>query len=137
MAGQLSNDTTYFASNVSVGGTDANGSAFGNLWVGSTISAPTVAVLGATYSSGVSASRATVSTILALQSSVATVDFKEGTMLSWRTIAASALTASAANTNVRDKEVVLVAGGASGMSIAVYSNGTVYIFNSAASAKAT
>lgn len=137
MAGFLSDGTTTISSNVSIGGSNSNGAAFGNLWVGSSISSPSVTVLTATYTSGISASRVTASSFLKLQSSVATADFAEGTVLSWRTIAASALTASAANTNVRDKEVVWVMGGASGVSLAIYSNGTVYIFNSAASAKAT
>lgn len=56
--GVLSTDTTGF-SNVSVGGTNANGQVFGQMWVGSVISAPTINVLGATYTSGISASRVT------------------------------------------------------------------------------
>lgn len=86
--------------------------------------------------SGVSTSRVT-SQYYGVQSSAGTINPNFGTLLSWRTIAASALTASAAATSVRADEVVLIAGGASGMSLAVYSNGTVYIFNSAASAKYT
>jgi hypothetical protein len=72
-----------------------------------------------------------------VQSSIGTINPNFGTLLSWRTIAASALTVSAAATNVRVDEVVLVIGGASGASLAVYSNGTVHIFNSAISAKYT
>jgi hypothetical protein len=87
--------------------------------------------------SSLSGSRATIGSYLAIQNSAGTVDFGQANVLSFRTIAASALTASAGNTNVRDREIVLVAGGASGMSLAVYSNGTIYIFNSAVSAKAT
>jgi hypothetical protein len=87
-------------------------------------------------SSSLSGSRATIGTYLAMQSA-GTVDLGQSALLSCRTIAASALTVSAANTNIRDREIVLVAGGASGMSLAIYSNGTVYIFNSAISAKAT
>src|SRR5690242_4211503 len=110
MAGDLSGGTTGF-SNLSIGGNDANGTLFGNIWAGSTISAPTVSVLQATYSSGVSASRGTFSSFMNLQSSVATADFAQGTVLSWRTIAASSLTASAANAIIRDREVLLIAGG--------------------------
>src|SRR5690242_5319643 len=117
MAGSISDQTTAF-SNLSIGGTDSSGNAFGMVQVGSSISAPTVNVLSATYSSGISASRVTVSTFFNLQSSAATADFAQGTVLSWRTIAASALTASNANTVLRDREVLLVAGGASGMSLA-------------------
>lgn len=83
--------------------------------------------------SSASLSRVT-SQYVGIQSSIGTINANNATLLSWRTIAASALTASAAATNVRVQEVVLVAGGASGMSIGVYSNGTVYIFNSASSA---
>lgn len=54
--------------------------------------------------------------------------------LSMRTIAASAVTASAANTNVARNEVVFTIGGASGASLIISSGGTAYIFNSAASA---
>jgi hypothetical protein len=57
--------------------------------------------------------------------------------LSMRTLAASAITASAANTNVAVNEVVLTVGGASGASLAIHSGGTVYIFDSVSSAKAT
>lgn len=131
--GVLSTDTTAF-SNLSIGGTNSNNAVFGQVWVGSIISAPTVSVLAATYSSGVSASRGTFSTFMNLQSSVATADFAGGTVLSWRTIAASGLTASAANGVVRDREILITAGGASGMSIAIRSNGTTYIFSSTLSA---
>lgn len=133
MAGDLSGGTTGL-SNLSVGGNDANGTLFGNIWAGSTISAPTVSVLQATYSSGISASRGTFSTFMNLQSSAATADFAQGTVLSWRTIAASGLTASAANGVIRDREILITAGGASGMSIAIRSNGTTYIFASTLSA---
>jgi hypothetical protein len=57
--------------------------------------------------------------------------------LSMRTITASALTASAANTNVAVNEAVFTVGGASGASLAIHSGGTVYIFDSVSSAKAT
>lgn len=56
---------------------------------------------------------------------------------STRTLAASAITTSAANTNVAVNEMVFTVGGASGASLAIHSGGTVYIFNSAISAKAT
>lgn len=62
---------------------------------------------------------------------------KQNRLLSLRTLAASALTESAALSNITVDEVVLTIGGASGASLAVYSGGTVYIFNSALSAKAT
>lgn len=70
-----------------------------------------------------------------IQSSIGTINPNGGTLLSWRTIPVSALTVSAAATNVRVDEIVLVPGGASGVSLAVYSNGTVYIFHSTTSAK--
>lgn len=54
--------------------------------------------------------------------------------LSMRTLAASSVTASAANTNVAVNEVVFTIGGASGASLIISSGGTAYIFNSAASA---
>lgn len=56
---------------------------------------------------------------------------------STRTLAASAITTSAANTNVAVNEMVFTVGGASGASLAIHSGGTVYIFNSAISARAT
>lgn len=58
-------------------------------------------------------------------------------LISVRTLAASALTVSAASTNLRADEVVFTIGGASGASLAIHSGGTVYIFNSALSAKVT
>lgn len=57
--------------------------------------------------------------------------------LSMRTLAASSVTASAANTNVAVNEVVFTIGGASGASLCISSGGTTYIFNSAISAKNT
>jgi len=68
---------------------------------------------------------------------LAGADLNQGVLLSVRTLAASALTLSAANTNVSADEVVFVVGGASGASLAIHSGGTVYIFNSAISAAAT
>lgn len=56
--------------------------------------------------------------------------------LSMRTIAASALTASAANTNVAVNEAVFTIQ-ASGASFVINSGGTTWIFNSSASAKNT
>lgn len=56
--------------------------------------------------------------------------------LSMRTLAASAVTASAANTNVAVNEVVVTVQ-ASGASFAVNSGGTTWIFSSVASAKNT
>lgn len=53
---------------------------------------------------------------------------------SMRTLAASAVTASAAKTNVAVNEVVFTIGGASGASLIIYSGGTAYGFNSAFSA---
>lgn len=129
MAGDLSAGTTSF-SNLSIGGNDSNGALFGNIWAGSTISAPNVQTLTVTGLSAVSASRVTVGTFFSLQASTATADFAQGTVLSWRTIAASALTASNANTVLRDREILITAGGASGMSIAIRSNGTTYVFSS-------
>jgi hypothetical protein len=60
----------------------------------------------------------------------------QGVRLSMRTIAASALTASAANTNVAVNETVFTVS-ASGASFAINSGGTTWIFNSDASAKNT
>lgn len=57
--------------------------------------------------------------------------------LSMRTLAASSVTASAANTNVATNEVVFTIGGASGASLCISSGGTTYIFSSALSAKNT
>lgn len=63
--------------------------------------------------------------------------FAQNRVLSIRTLAASAITVSAANTNVRADEFVITVGGASGASLAIHSGGTVYIFDSVSSAKAT
>lgn len=57
--------------------------------------------------------------------------------LSMRTLAASSITATAANTNVATNEVVFTIGGASGASLCISSGGTTYIFGSVASAKNT
>jgi hypothetical protein len=54
--------------------------------------------------------------------------------LSMRTLAASSVTASAANTNVAVNEVVFTIGGASGASLCINSGGTTWIFNSVGSA---
>lgn len=58
-------------------------------------------------------------------------------VFSVRTLAASSVTASAANTNMAPDEMLFTVGGASGASLALYSGGTVYIFDSTLSAKAT
>jgi hypothetical protein len=79
------------------------------------------------------------------RSGVSTVAMSYGTVnlasnavrLSMRTLAASAVTVSAAQTNVAVNEVVLTIGGASGASLCVMSGGTCYIFNSGLSAKQT
>jgi len=79
------------------------------------------------------------------RSGISTIAISRGTFdlatnavrFSMRTLAASAVTVSAANTNVATNEVVFTVGGASGASLAVHSGGTVYIFNSDISAKAT
>lgn len=60
-----------------------------------------------------------------------------GRLKSFRTLAASAVTVSAANTNLQPDEIVFTIGGASGASLCIHSGGTVYIFSSALSAKAT
>lgn len=60
-----------------------------------------------------------------------------GRATSIRTLAPSALTATAANTNLRQDEVVFTVGGASGASLAIHSGGTVYYFNSDGSARVT
>lgn len=67
-----------------------------------------------------------------------TVNLATGAVrLSMRTLAASAVTASAAKTNVAVDEVVFTIGGASGASLIIYSGGTAYGFNSAFSAAAS
>lgn len=66
-----------------------------------------------------------------------TLDLNQSRLLSIRTLAASALTVSAGNTNVAVDEMVFTVGGASGASLAIHSGGTIYIFNSALSARAT
>lgn len=55
MAGELSGGTTNL-SNLSVGGTDANSAAFGTIWAGSAISAPSVNVGSILTASRVSSS---------------------------------------------------------------------------------
>lgn len=78
------------------------------------------------------------------RSGVSTISLSYGTLnlasqavrLSMRTLAASALTASAANTNVATNEAVFTIQ-ASGASFVVNSGGTTWIFNSDASAKNT
>lgn len=78
------------------------------------------------------------------RSGVSTIAISKGTFnlatnsvrLSMRTLAASAVTASAAKTNVAVDEVVFTIGGASGASLIIYSGGTAYGFNSAFSAAA-
>ena len=54
--------------------------------------------------------------------------------LSMRTLAASAVTASAVNTNVARDEVVFTVNTASGASLVISSGGTAWIFNSVTSA---
>lgn len=78
---------------------------------------------------------ATVSLVAA--NSAASFNLNQSRLLSIRTLAASAITVSAGNTNVRVDELVLTIGGDSGASLAIHSGGTIYIFNSALSAKAT
>lgn len=75
----------------------------------------------------------------------ATVALSRGTLdlapnavrLSMRTLAASAITASAVQASVQPNEVVFTIGGASGASLGIMSGGTFYFFNSAGSAKQT
>lgn len=57
--------------------------------------------------------------------------------LSMRTLATSAVTLSAANTNVAINEIVITVGGASGASLCINSGGTTYIISSDLSAKNT
>jgi hypothetical protein len=64
----------------------------------------------------------------------ATLQLNQGRLLSMRTLAASAITVSAGNTNLRANEAVFTIGGASGASFAIHSGGTVYIFESSKSA---
>lgn len=71
MAGDLGSTQTTNLSNLSVGGSDPNGTQFGQVWVGSTISAPTI--LGLT--SQASSSRVTAATVWAT-SQVSTPDVR-------------------------------------------------------------
>lgn len=68
--------------------------------------------------------------------SVGSISLNQNRLLSVRTLAASALTASAANTNVAVNEAVFTIQ-ASGASFVINSGGTTWIFNSSASAKNT
>lgn len=107
-------------------------SSTGNLTVGAGIATnPSFAILSETslgfYRSGVSTLALSYGTF-----NLAT----QAVRLSMRTIAASALTASAANTNVAVDEAVFTIQ-ASGASFAINSGGTTWIFNSSASAKNT
>jgi hypothetical protein len=70
-------------------------------------------------------------------SSARTVSLKQNRLLSVRTLAASSITASAANASMMADEMTFTIGGASGASLCIHSGGTVYIFSSALSAKAT
>lgn len=125
---------------------DGNASSF----VGNAISGPVV--LAATFdgvyvgnvnSSGSLIDQSTQANVLVADAyeyrmaSGGTMNLNQSRLVSVRTLAASALTTSAANTNVIANELVLTLGGASGASLAIHSGGTVYIFNSALSAKAT
>lgn len=69
--------------------------------------------------------------------SARSLDLNQSRLLSVRTLAASAITVSAGNTNLRVNEIAFTVGGASGASLAIHSGGTVYLFNSALSASAT
>lgn len=75
------------------------------------------------------------------QSGTSTVALSYGTfnlnqtrLVSVRTLAASNITAAGGNTAVATDEVGFVVGGASGASLFIKSGGTIYLFNSAASA---
>lgn len=76
------------------------------------------------------------------QSGVSTIAVSYGTLnlatqavrLSMRTLAASNITAAGGNTAVAVDEVGFVIGGASGATLFIKSGGTIYLFNSAASA---
>lgn len=65
------------------------------------------------------------------------LDLNQGRMISMRTLAGSAITASAANTNVAVNEVVFTVTSASGASLCINSGGTTWIFNSVLSVKNT
>lgn len=122
MAGSISDGTTNF-SNVSLTGTlQASRFSSSGSYLASEV-----------WASGVSSSRVT-SPFVSLVGSASTLNVNQGRLLSVRTLAASAVTASATLTNVAVNEVVLTIGGASGASLIVNSGGTTWIFNSAASA---
>lgn len=74
---------------------------------------------------------------MALTSSNYTFNLNQSRLLSIRTQAASNLTLSAANGVMRADEAIFTIGGASGASFAIHSGGTVYLFESTKSAKAT
>lgn len=67
----------------------------------------------------------------------ASFNMNGGRLLSVRTLDASSVTVSAATVNVAPNEMMFTLGGASGASLCIHSGGTVWIFNSALSAKAT
>lgn len=67
--------------------------------------------------------------------SYGTLNLQQSRTVSMRTLAASAITVSAAGTNTLADECGFVIGGASGASFWINSAGTTWIFNSAASAK--
>lgn len=128
--------TSGFLSEISLGlfrsGVSRMGLSYGQFTVpdGSNTT-PSIGLSSATsvgfYSSGVQTIAQSLGTLNLATNSV---------RLSMRTIAASALTASAANTNVAVNEVVFTIQ-ASGASFAINSGGTTWLFNSDASAKNT
>jgi len=125
MAGSLSDQTTAL-SNLSVGGTNANGAAFGQVWVGSIISAPTVSVLAATYTSGLSASAATIARLVVQGGTLAsgvTLDLRTNSVIP--SVITYAGGASISGLTIGQFGFVFQA---SGLSIAFSSGKTAYFF---------
>lgn len=122
----ISDGTTAITSNVSIGGSDANGAVYGNLWVGSTISSPSVTVLTATYTSGLSASRVTTGRV-DVQSGVVfsgvTADFRTNSVI--QSVLTYAGGASISGLTIGQWGFVFQA---SGLSIAFSSGKTAYFF---------
>lgn len=84
------------------------------------------------WASGVSSSRVT-SPFVSLVGSTSTLNLNAGRLLSARTLAGSAVTASAGGGSVAADEAVFTVTLGSGASLLLRSGGTIWIFNSAAS----
>lgn len=117
MAGSLSQDTTSF-SNVSIGGTDSNGNAFGTLWVGSAISCPSIAL---TTASTLTATKLAITSGAVL--SGVTADFRTNSVIQSTVTYAGGATIS--GLTIGQWGFVF---NASGLSIAFSSGKTAYFF---------